>query len=113
MHQGVASPILVLRVGCSMLIKDQAASVRRIETPDDFAETRLEAVGFVFHGTVPEGEGKRPAVKAGSNLLHFARCAKLERVGDGETKIWFRTIKAAKGHLDAAVGAGRWKWCKV
>src|SRR5947209_15692747 len=96
-----------------MLIKDQAASVRPIETPDDFAETRLEAVGFLFHGIIPDGEAKRSAVKAGTNLLHFTRCAKLDRVGGGEAKIWFRTIRAAKQYLDATVGADRWKWCKV
>lgn len=87
-----------------------------LETADDFAETRLEAIGFVFHGALPPvvPNGKRPAaVKAGTNLLHFARCAKLEKAGDGETKIWFRTINIAKAHLDEAVGANRWKWCKV
>ena len=60
-----------------------------------------------------DGNGKRPAVKAGTNLLHFARCAKLEKVGDGEIKIWFRTIAIAKAHLDETVGTNRWKWCKI
>lgn len=96
-----------------MLIKDPATSVRPIESSDEFAETRLEAVGFVFHGTVPQGDGKRGAVKAGANLLHFARCGKLDKVGDTETKIWFRSIRVAKQHLDTAVGTNRWKWCKI
>ena len=95
-----------------MLVKDQVASIRPIESPDDFAETRLEAIGFVFHGTVPQGEGKR-AVKAGANLLHFARCGKLDKVNDSEAKIWFRTIGIAKGHLDKTVGPERWRWCKL
>ena len=47
------------------------------------------------------------------NLLHFARCGKLERVGDGETKIWFRSIRLAQKQLDEFVGARHWKWCKV
>ena len=92
-----------------MLIKDQIASVRSIETADEFAETRLEAIGFVFHGTLPI-EGKR--TRAGANLLHFARCAKLDRATEAEAKIWFRTIRIAKTHLDEVVGAARWKWCK-
>ncbi|MFO0907597.1 MAG: hypothetical protein U0794_04415 [Isosphaeraceae bacterium] len=97
-----------------MTIEDQVG-VRPLESPDDFAETRLEAVGFVFHGIVPtaNGNGKKPAVKAGTNLLHFARCAKLDKAGDGEVKIWFRTVGIAKTHLDEVVGGGRWKWCKI
>ena len=69
-----------------MPISDQQG-VRPLETLDDFSETRIEAIGFVFHGALPPAEGKRPAVKAGTNLLHFARCAKLEKAGDGEAKI--------------------------
>lgn len=86
-----------------------------MESADDFAETRLEAVGFVFHGHLAEsnGNGKKAAAKAGTNLLHFARCAKLDKASDGEVKIWFRTVSIAKSHLDEAVGASRWKWCKV
>ena len=98
-----------------MPIQDHVA-VRPLETSEDLAETRLEAIGYVFHGTVPltPGNGKRPAaVKAGTNLLHFARCAKLEKAADDETKIWFRTIGIAKAHLDESVGSNRWKWCKV
>ncbi len=97
-----------------MLIKDQPSSVRTIENEDDFAETRLEAIGFVFHGVLLVPDAKKPArTKAGSNILHFARCAKLERVGDGEAKIWYRSIRVAKAHLDEHAGAGRWKWCKL
>ena len=99
-----------------MTTEDQVG-VRPLQSPEDFEEARLEAVGFVFHGAVPQadgnGNGKRPAVKAGTNLLHFARCAKLDKAGAGEDKIWFRTIGIAKAHLDQAVGQNRWKWCKV
>lgn len=97
-----------------MPIQDQVG-VRPLESQEEFAETRLEAIGFVFHGSVllDGGNGKRPAVKSGTNLLHFARCAKLEKAGDNEAKIWFRTINIAKSHLDEAVGNERWKWCKV
>jgi hypothetical protein len=97
-----------------MLIKDQPAPVRKIESDDDFSETRLEAIGFVFHGVVPETDKKSNGrTKAGSNVLHFARCGKLERVPETEDKLWFRSIRVAKAHLDEAVGAGRWKWCKL
>jgi hypothetical protein len=89
------------------------AGIRPLETADELAETRLEAIGFVFHGLVPAEGAKRPAVRAGTNLLHFARCAKLERVVDSEAKIWFRNIRIAKTHLDTAVGDKRWKWCKI
>ena len=97
-----------------MPIQDQVG-VRPLETSEDLAEARLEAIGFVFHGAVPtaDGGGKRPSVKVGTNLLHFARCAKLDKAADGEAKIWFRTVNIAKAHLDQAVGANRWKWCKV
>lgn len=103
----------VLSWGVLMLIKDQIASVRTIETPDDFAETRLEAVGYVFHGAIPKADAKKPAARAGSNLLHFARCGKLDKVGDSEGKVWFRTIASAKQFLDAQCGPDKWKWCKV
>jgi hypothetical protein len=108
MPQGVGS-------GKISMPTQQHASLRSLDTPDDLAETRLEAIGFVFHGLVgpPNGNGKRPAVKAGTNLLHFARCSKLDKVGDGESMIWFRTISVAKIHLDETVGSDRWKWCKV
>jgi hypothetical protein len=89
--------------------------VRPLETSEDLHESRLEAIGFIFHGTVPpaNGNGKRTASKVGSNLLHFARCTKLDKIGEGETKIWFRTTTIAKEHLDEAVGTNRWKWCKL
>jgi hypothetical protein len=95
-----------------MPIQDQT-DIRPLETSDDLEETRLEAVGFIFHGTIPEADGKRGAVKAGTNLLHFARCAKLDKAADAESKIWFRTITIAKEHLDDTVGTDRWKWCKI
>ncbi len=98
--------------GEAMLIQDPAKAVRVIESDDDLAETRLEALGFLFHGHLPQPDAKRPA-RTATNTLHFARCAKLEKIGDTESKVWFRTIGAAKTYLDAQVGAGRWKWCKV
>lgn len=95
-----------------MAVTDQAA-LRTLDTPDDLDEMRLGAVGYVFHGTLPVEGGKKVTAKAGTNLLHFARCAKLDKAGDSEAKIWFRTIGIAKEHLDEAVGANKWKWCKV
>ena len=38
---------------------------------------------------------------------------KLEKVGDGESKIWFRSIRVATKHLDEVVGKRHWKWCKI
>jgi hypothetical protein len=89
------------------------AGVRPLSSGDDLGEARLEAIGFIFHGKVPPADGKKATVRAGSNLLHFARCAKLDKAGEEETKIWFRTITIAKEHLDETVGASRWKWCKI
>lgn len=94
-----------------MLTEDQVQSIRPLETADDLAEARIEAVGYVFHGNLPEPGARRP--RAGSNTIHFARCAKLERAAERETKIWFRTIRIAKEHLDEQLGPGKWKWCKV
>jgi hypothetical protein len=95
-----------------MPIQDQTG-VRPLETADDWIETRLEALGFIFHGTIPVPESKRAAARAGTNLLHFARCPKLDKVGDNEARIWFRTISIAKQQLDEMVGTNRWKWCKI
>jgi hypothetical protein len=94
-----------------MVIQDQDAPIRILDSADDLAESRLEAVGYIFHGSVPAADGKRP--RGGANLLHFARCAKLDRVPVVESKMWFRTIQVAKAHLDGLVGTGRWKWCKL
>jgi hypothetical protein len=95
-----------------MPIQDQVG-VRPLETDDDWVETRLEALGYIFHGTVPLPESRRAAARAGSNLLHFARCPKLDKVASSEARIWFRTISIAKQQLDEMVGGGRWKWCKL
>ena len=43
----------------------------------------------------------------------LARCPKLEKIGDGETKIWFKSVRIAHKHLDETVGAKRWRWCKL
>jgi hypothetical protein len=95
-----------------MPIQDQTG-VRPLETDDDWVETRLEALGFIFHGTIPQSDRKRGGARAGTNLLHFARCSKLDKVGETEARIWFRTISIAKQHLDEMVGTNRWKWCKL
>ncbi|MFO0893292.1 MAG: hypothetical protein U0790_29655 [Isosphaeraceae bacterium] len=94
-----------------MPIKEQTG-IRPIESPEDFCETRLEAIGYIFHGNLSPAKGKGQA-PAGTNLLHFARCPKLEKTSEGETKIWFRSVRVAHRHLDEQVGARRWKWCKL
>ena len=98
-----------------MLTQEQAASasVRTLETPEDLDEARLEAIGYIFHGTIPAPDAKRLAAKSNTNVLHFARCGKLDKVPNAEDKVWFRTISIAKAHLDTVVGDGRWKWCKL
>src|SRR4051812_40869984 len=90
----------------SMPIQDQTG-VRPLETADDWVETRLEALGYIFHGTIPLADSKRGAAKAGTNLLHFARCPKLDKVADNESRFWFRTIAIAKHQLDEMVGTNR------
>src|SRR5262245_43052772 len=95
-----------------MLIQ-QYHGIRKLETPEEFFETRLEAIGFIFHGILTDSNGKRPSSRAPANLLHFARCSKLEKVGEKETKIWFRSVRLALKHLDELLGHQHWKWCKV
>jgi hypothetical protein len=95
-----------------MPVTDQVG-VRTLDTPDDLDEMRLGAVGYVFHGVLYVEGAKKASIKAGTNLLHFARCAKLEKASESEAKIWFRTIGIAKQHLDENVGNDKWKWCKV
>jgi hypothetical protein len=95
------------------MLTQQIAGVRNLETQHDYAEARVEATGFIFHGTPAPSNGKRSPSRALSNLLHFARCVKLEKVGDEENKIWFRSIRTATKHLDEVIGPRHWKWCKV
>jgi hypothetical protein len=95
------------------MLTQEIAGVRKLDTPEEYSEARVEATGFIFHGTLAESNGKRAASRALSNLLHFARCVKLEKVGDGENKIWFRSIRTAQKHLDEVMGRRNWKWCKV
>jgi len=87
-------------------------SVRVIEDAADFSETRLEATGYVFHGRLDTPDGRRKTGKARGNLLHFARCPKLEKVEDAPDLLWFRSIRVAQAHLNEALGAERWHWCK-
>lgn len=94
-------------------VRPMESGVRPLETDYEFSESRLEATGFIFHGNVPSPSEKKSAIKANSNLLHFARCPKLEKVGDQQTKIWFRSIKIAVHHLNEVLGVPRWKWCKL
>jgi hypothetical protein len=95
------------------MLTQEIAGVRKLESPEEFSEARVEAIGFIFHGTIADSNGKRSASRAQSNLLHFARCVKLEKVGDVESKIWYRNIRLAQKHLDEVVGKRHWKWCKV
>ncbi len=97
------------------MLVDQSidASVQIIEGTDELAETQRGAVGYVFHGTVPEPglrSGRRP--RASTNLLHFAHCSKLDRGRDDPDLLWFRTIRIAKQELDDRIGSERWRWCK-
>ena len=105
--------IILMTIREQVGVRPLESGVRPLESVDDLEETRLGAVGFIFHGTIPQDGAKRATAKAGTNLLHFARCAKLEKAGEAEAKIWFRTIGIAKEHLDQTVGTDRWKWCKV
>jgi hypothetical protein len=94
-----------------MPIQEQTG-IRPLESSEDFGETRLEAIGFIFHGILTLAKSKAQP-SSSTNLLHFARCPRLERIGDSETKIWFKTVRIAHKHLDELVGAKRWKWCKL
>jgi hypothetical protein len=96
-----------------MLTQQKLPAFRALESSEEFSETRLEAIGFIFHGTVPESNGKPASARSPANLLHFARCSKLEKVGENETKIWFKSVRVAIEHLDRVVGNKRWKWCKI
>lgn len=94
-----------------MLTEDLVRAIRPLESADELAEARIEAIGYIFHGNIPEEGARR--TRAGSNTIHFARCAKLDRAPDHESKIWFRSIRVASKHLDEVLGSGKWKWCKV
>jgi hypothetical protein len=90
----------------------EKTGIRILDSLEDFSETRLEAIGFIFHGILRVAKSKgQPS--GTSNLLHFARCAKLEKIGEDETKIWFQSVRIAHRHLDELVGTKRWKWCKL
>ena len=85
-----------------MQIQEKTA-IRTLESAEDFWETRLEAIGFIFHGTLNVAKSKGQPSGA-SNLLHFARCPKLDKIGESETKIWFRSVRIAHKHLDELLG---------
>ncbi len=91
----------------------ELSGIRSLDSSDDFSETRLEAVGFIFHGVMPTNGEKVAGSRSNSNLLHFARCNKLEKVTEGETKIWFRSVRVALKHLDEKMGKTPWRWCKL
>ena len=95
---------------CPSSIKLGFAPSKRLTTG---SKPVSKLLGYIFHGTIPNPESKRGGTKAGTNLLHFARCPKLDKVTETEARIWFRTIVIAKLHLDETVGANRWKWCKL
>lgn len=94
-----------------MPIQEQTG-IRPLESSEDFCETRIEAIGFIFHGNTAPAKGKG-STSSTTNLLHFARCPKLEKTPESETKIWFRSVRVAHRHLDELVGSKRWKWCKL
>ena len=96
-----------------MLTQQKLPAFRALESSEEFSETRLEAIGFIFHGIVPQANGKPIGGRSPANLLHFARCSKLEKAGDNETKIWFKSVRVAIEHLDGLIGNKRWKWCKI
>ncbi len=96
-----------------MLTQKKLPAFRALESSEEFSETRLEAIGFIFHGTVTEATGKPHNGRSPSNLLHFARCSKLEKAGENETKIWFKSVRVAIEHLNGLLGRNRWKWCKI
>ena len=54
--------------------------------------------------TEPCSTPRPSAASRRRNLLHFARCAKLDKATDTEAKFWYRSIKIAKDHLDQHVG---------
>lgn len=95
------------------MLTQEMPGVRKLESPEEYSEARVEAIGFIFHGIAPNSNGKRPAPRASSNLLHFARCVKLEKAGEGGEIIWFQSIRKAQEHLDGSVGQSHWKWCKL
>jgi hypothetical protein len=89
--------------------------VQLLESEDEFTEATLEQIGFIFVGLVSSGnEVERSARRSRSgNLLHFARCPKLEKVRRDDMKIWFRSVRIAIKHLDEMVGHSRWQWCRI
>lgn len=94
----------------SMITAQAEETVKEIQSPGAFDDVRDECIGYVFHGIEMKG---RKAPGKNSNLLHFAHCNKLEKLAtDQPRKVWFRTIRVAREHLDTSIGQQNWKWCK-
>jgi hypothetical protein len=92
-----------------MLTQD-TPNVRELPSKKDLEMAKDEAEGYIFHGSE---RATRKAPAKNSNLLHFAHCQKLTKLTDDQTKfLWFERIRVASAHLNDAVGADRWKWCK-
>ena len=63
-----------------MPIQQQLPPVRSLESVEEFFETRLEAIGFIFHGTVTESNGKPHSVRVSVKLAAFRP---LRQIGTG------------------------------
>ena len=93
-----------------MLSTQEDQAIRELNSQADFDDARDESVGYIFHGNAAK---RRRTVGKNTNLLHFARCNKLEKMAaDQPHKVWFGTIRVAREHLNESVGQEGWKWCK-
>ncbi len=63
-----------------MPTKQQLPPVRNLESIEDFSETRLEAIGFIFHGTVKDANGKPHSVPL---AIQSAPFRPLRQTGEG------------------------------
>ena len=70
-----------------MPIKEQTG-IRPLESVEDFCETRLEAIGFIFHGN-PHAAKSKGQPSGTSNLLHFARCPSWRRLARARPRSGF------------------------
>ena len=96
--------------GSDMLSAQDEHTVRDLDSQSDFEDAVYESIGYIFHGIEIKG---RKSPGKNSNLLHFARCNKLEKLAaEQPKKVWYNTIRSAREHLDESVGSNNWKWCK-
>ena len=96
-----------------MLTQTKLPAVRALESSEEFSETRLEAIGFIFHGAVPESNGKPRNART---PLESAALRSMQQAGKSRRERNKDLVQVGPGRYRASRRLDRnqrWKWCKI